>query len=249
MDTAAIASFAKLVTNADAIAVLTGAGISTPSGIPDFRSAGGIYSNEANQNVFDIWAFQDDPGFFYKFAHDFYPLVANAEPNAAHKALAAWEQRGMNVRIATQNIDDLHERAGSRHVYYVHGSIKTSSCQACWKQIDSREILPNVLEGSVPRCDCGGVVKPDVTFFGESLPREAWDRSAEAMAGADLVIVIGTSLLVQPAASLPDFRRRFARLVIVNRNPTRLDRDADLVLCDDLAEVFAEVEAILTAGT
>ncbi|MBP7829314.1 MAG: Sir2 family NAD-dependent protein deacetylase [Kiritimatiellae bacterium] len=234
---------ADLVRGARRIAVLTGAGISTPSGIPDFRSADGLYADERNANVFDIGEFHRRPEHFYRFAREFYPMLERAQPNTAHRALAAWEQAGKEVHVATQNIDDLHQRAGSTRVYPVHGTVETSTCLECGAARRTSELVPEIMAGRVPRCGCGGVFKPDITFFGEQLPEAAWNRSVEAMRGADLVLVIGTSLAVYPAASLPDYRGPDAALIVVNRDPTPLDGAADVVLHGDLAEMFGRLEA------
>jgi NAD-dependent deacetylase len=241
MHDADIRRMAELVRGAARIAVLTGAGISTPSGIPDFRSSSGVYSMDFGENVFDVREFRRDPSAFYRFARWFYPLVAKAKPNAAHEVLAKWELQGKDVRIATQNIDDLHQRAGSQHVYPVHGTVLTSTCQSCRRSVESKELDPE----QIPRCQCGGVFKPDITFFGEMLPEKAWEDSVRAMAEADLVLVVGTSLAVYPAASLPDQRRGNAGLAILNRDPTPLDRDADVVIHTDLAEALSAADLLL----
>lgn len=235
-----------MVDQAGRIAVLSGAGISTASGIPDFRSPTGLYAKAENANVFELNTFQREPEHFYEFARSFYPMVRNAPPNAAHRALAAWEQAGKEIHIATQNIDDLHERAGSRQVYYVHGSILTSTCQHCFRRQDMAAIEPDILAGRVPHCACGGVMKPNITFFGEPLPDEDWARSAEAVSTADLVVVVGTSLVVHPAAGLPNYRRDVAEMVIINRDPTYLDRMADLVSHDDIVAVFTATDRLLS---
>ena len=289
MNAAVRAEVAEWVLAADRIAVLTGAGISTASGIPDFRSANGIYSTHAAENVFDIELFRHDPRPFYRFAAWFYPTVAAAQPNAAHTVLAAWERAGKHVAIATQNIDDLHQRAGSQHVFPVHGSWLTSTCLRCSKSWRTADVVFPALENAaeiantvpgglvpperkfhsrtgsatkllhlpgkpagvtphsatpdVPHCACGGILKPDITFFGESLPETAWAGAMDAMATADLVLVLGTSLAVYPAAALPDYRSRQARLVIVNRDPTPLDAAADAVLRGDLPAVMRQIDA------
>lgn len=225
------------IKEAHSIAVLTGAGISTASGIPDFRSASGIYSDERNVNVFDLNAFNRDPSIFYTFAREFYPRVRDAEPNAAHKALAAFE----NATVITQNVDDYHQRAGSDPVYTVHGNHIRSTCQACRGQVETEELFPIIGNGDIPHCVCGGVYKPNITFFGEMLPEYEWQKSVKAMSEADLVMVLGTSLTVYPAASLPGYRPWNARLVIINRDPTPMDREAQLVIHDDLCEVMGEI--------
>jgi NAD-dependent deacetylase len=165
--------------------------------------------------------------------------VSNAQPNSVHMALASWEKRGLSVEVVTQNIDDLHERAGTTCVYHVHGAISTSTCQQCDKQVQTKTLMQAVQSGHIPYCECGGVFKPDVTFFGESLPDEPFNKAMKAFTKADVVLILGTSLGVYPAAALPEFRRRIAKLAILNIRPTPLDREADLVIHDDLASVFA----------
>ena len=171
MDAAVIARIAGWVCEARRIAVLTGAGVSTASGIPDFRSANGIYATRETENVFDLTAFRRAPGPCYAFARWFYPLVAAAQPNAAHATLAAWERRGRRVEIATQNVDDLHQRAGSTRVDPVHGTGLTHTCLQCSKAWNTADLdLPSLGTQGVLRCDCGGMFKSDITFFGEALP-------------------------------------------------------------------------------
>jgi NAD-dependent deacetylase len=233
---------AKLVREARRIAVLTGAGVSTPSGIPDFRSASGLYSDERNANVFDIAEFRRNPENYYRFAREFYPILMNAQPNATHNALARWERRGMDIQIATQNIDDLHQRTGSTCVYPVHGTYRTSTCQTCSKTCDTQSLVPDILRGKLPRCTCGGVFKQDITFFGEMLPEAAWNSAERAMSESDLVLILGTSLAVYPAAFLPGRRSSAAKLVIVNRDPTPLDGASDAVSHDDLADFMDSVD-------
>lgn len=225
---------AQAIGRARRLAVLTGAGISTPSGIPDFRSADGLYADARNEGVFDIAIFRERPEHFYRFAREFYPVLERAQPNAAHQILARWEREGRNVEVATQNIDDLHQRSGSRRVYPVHGTAEASHCTNCGAGRPTRTLWPEVAAGRVPRCSCGGVFKPDITFFGEMLPEDAWTRSARAMSEADVVLVIGTSLAVYPAASLPDGRRRSAGLFIFNRDSTPLDDAATGVFRGDV---------------
>lgn len=236
----AIGHFVDLVNQARSIAVLTGAGMSTASGIPDFRSASGIYSDEGNVNVFDLDAFYRDPSIFYRFARAFYPQVRDAQPNAAHRALAAWQKQGKALTIATQNVDDLHQRAESSPVWTVHGNYANSSCQSCGSGVMTDTLMPEILGGNIPRCNCGGVFKPDITFFGEMLPERDWQASAKAVEEADLVLVLGSSLVVHPAASLPAYRRTGTPLVIVNHDPTPLDGGADLILNEDLCSVMGE---------
>jgi NAD-dependent deacetylase len=240
-DPEAIREIARRVREARRLAVLTGAGLSTPSGIPDFRSAGGFYADGRNAGVFDIREFGRRPEHFYRFAREFYPMLTRAQPNAAHRALARWEGGAREVRIATQNIDDLHQRAGSSRVYPVHGTVETSTCVSCLTSCATKTLVPVVMAGRVPRCACGGIFKPDITFFGEMLPEAAWDQSIEAMNKADLVLVLGTSLAVFPAAALPGYRNPRAGLILVNRDATPLDGEADVIIHDDLAETLRAV--------
>ena len=214
---------AKLGSQGPADLRVDGRGYSTSSGIPDFRSASGLYADERNTNVFDVAEFRRNPENYYRFAREFYPILMEARPNVAHKALAKWERRGIDIQIATQNIDDLHQRAGSTRVYPIHGTYRTSVCQSCSKSCDTQSLIPDVLRGEPPRCACGGVFKQDITFFGEMLPEVAWNSAESAISEADLMLILGTSLVVYPAASLPDRRSSAARLVIVNRDPTHLD--------------------------
>lgn len=245
MDSSAIEQVANLVREARHIAVLSGAGISTASGIPDFRSASGLYSDDRNTNVFDLAEFHRNPEHFYRFAREFYPKVIAAQPNGAHLALARWEKAGRHVEIATQNVDDFHQRAGSQHVYPVHGSFVTSTCVECSAACRTSDIAAVIARGDLPRCACGGVFKPDITFFGELLPVAAWESSVRAMSSADLVLVLGTSLVVYPAASLPDHRRPDAGLVVINHDATALDSAADVAIHDDLPEVMEAITARL----
>lgn len=223
---------------ADSIAVLTGAGISTASGIPDFRSAGGLYADHRNVNVFDMGAFIKRPSIFYDFAREFYPKVRDAAPNDAHHKLAEWGSSGRAVSVITQNVDDYHQRAGSNPVHTVHGSFITSTCCACGEQRQTETLFATIQAGEIPHCHCGGVFKPDITFFGEMLPEQDWNASIAAITRADLLLVIGTSLSVFPAARLPDYRSRDAELVIINRDRTALDSKASLIFNDDICAVM-----------
>ena len=233
----AIEQVSEWIAEAGSVVALTGAGISTASGIPDFRSASGIYSDEKNVNVFDLAAFRRDPSIFYTFAREFYPQIREASPNVAHRSLASFK----NTTIITQNVDDYHQRAGSSPVYTVHGNYIYSTCQTCLGQVETEELLPIIQRGDVPHCSCGGVYKPNITFFGEMLPENDWTASVKAMSEADLVLVLGTSLAVYPAAGLPGYRKWNARLVIINRDPTPMDHEAQLVIHDDLCKTMRAI--------
>jgi NAD-dependent deacetylase len=218
---------------------LTGAGISTESGIPDFRSASGIYSRGVNTNVFDVGAFYQDPSLYYGFAREFCDITDRAEPNEAHQAIAALGRRPRKqVSVITQNIDDLHQRAGSDPVWCVHGNLEWSKCLRCGARLKTVELMDVIRRGEVPTHDCGGVFKPEVTFFGEMLPERDFSESQRAIAGADLLVVVGSSLTVYPAAGLPFGRSRKCRYVVINRDETDQDHSADLVIHDTAGDVL-----------
>lgn len=235
MNTSPIQQLTDWLHSAHSIVAITGAGISTGSGIPDFRSASGIYSDEKNINVFDLDAFRRDPSIFYTFAREFYPKVHRAQPNAAHHALAAMK----NVTVITQNVDDYHQRAGSNPVHTVHGNYIFSTCQTCGARIETTKLFATVERGDIPHCACGGIYKPDITFFGEMLPEREWDASIHAIRHADVLLVLGTSLTVHPAAGLPTYRAQNTKLAIINQQATPLDYQADLVIRDDLCHAMS----------
>jgi len=232
-----IREFEKYLNQSRRVVFLTGAGISTESGIPDFRSADGLYSDPENLSLFDISAFLADPAPFYRFSAKFLEVMEQANPNPAHLAIARLQETH-RVTVVTQNIDNLHQRAGSRTVWCVHGNLEYSRCVKCGHRIATRELHPLIRKGEVPYHSCGTVYKPEVTFFGESLPEEDWLYSQKAIEGADLLCVVGSSLVVYPAAALPGYRPRTCRLVIINREPTPLDPEADLVIHGDAGKIL-----------
>ncbi len=240
-----IKNLADAIRAAKSIAVLTGAGISTGSGIPDFRSASGIYSDTKNVNVFDLSAFKRDPSIYYNFAKTFYPQVRDAKPNSAHQILAKWQNEGKQICVITQNVDDYHQRAGSAPVYTVHGNYIQSTCQKCGATTETEDLFEIIERGEIPHCICGGVYKPDITFFGEMLPEYDWSMSVKKINEADLVLVIGTSLSVYPAASLPEYRAPTAKLAIINRDSTHLDNEAEFVINDEICAVLEQTDALL----
>lgn len=222
------------------IVFLTGAGMSTESGIPDFRSPTGLYAGGVNEDVFDIEVFRSRPEVFYEFAHRFLDTVRRAQPNAGHRAMAALAHRpGKRVNVITQNIDTLHQDAGSPLVHPVHGTLATSRCVRCTAQVPTSELWPAIEAGTVPRHSCGGVFKPEIIFFGEPLPEAVFAAAEVAVRQADLLVIAGTSLAVYPAAGLPQGRSRACQLVIINRSPTPLDKEADLVFRSSIGAVFA----------
>lgn len=236
--TDAVESLTEYLRRARRIAVLTGAGISTESGIPDFRSTSGLYRTVTSEEVFDIGFFDARPEEFYRVIGPMYRTILAAEPNAGHRALARLERLGKSVSIATQNIDALHRKAGSSSVFEVHGSMATLTCRECGRLFDSDRFESALSAGEVLRCPCGGVLKPDITFFGEGLPHDAFLAATIAFESADLALALGTSLAVYPAASLPQNRKSGVPLLIVNKTPTPLDGAAALVIHAPLGETL-----------
>ena len=235
---------ATLIRDAGSCVVLTGAGVSTESGIPDFRSARGIWAEYDPMEYASIQAFRRDPEKVWDFYSKRLAMLTDAQPNAAHLALAELERLGYIRAIVTQNIDTLHTRAGSADVIEVHGSIRTASCPGCSASYPLEEVRRLVEGGGgVPRCpSCGQIVKPDVVMFGELLPEHAIDRAFELARAAPLLLVVGSALEVYPVAGLPletlDAGGRFA---VVNRGATALDRRASLVVDGSAGEILTAV--------
>jgi NAD-dependent deacetylase len=228
MAMAAIADLATLIRERQPCVVLTGAGISTESGIPDFRSPTGIWANVDPFEVASVRAFEEDPGRVWDFYRARIQLLLEAEPNRGHLALAELERRGLVEAVVTQNIDLLHTRAGSENVVEVHGSIATASCPRCRRVEGHETVLAQLERPNAPTCPaCGAVLKPDVVLFGELLPAAAIERATELASSAELMLVVGSSLEVWPVAGLPLEARSLA---IVNRGPTALDEHAVLTI-------------------
>lgn len=233
---------AELISQRQPCVVLSGAGVSTESGIPDFRSATGIWAQYDPTEVATIDAFRRDPQKVWDFYARRLDVLGDAEPNAAHDALAALEAAGLVDAVVTQNVDGLHQRAGSRDVVEVHGSIRSAVCLEC-----SRVALATELELPLPRCAmCGEILKPNVVMFGELLPVSAIDRATELAQGAALLLVVGSSLEVWPVAGLPqETLLHGGDLAIVNRDPTRYDAQGTLVARGSAGEVLAAVSRLL----
>ncbi len=241
-----IKQLAELLKDAKDIACLTGAGMSTESGIPDFRSPNGIYNTLSSEEIFDINKFNREPSGFFKINGPLYCSIIEAKPNAGHLALAELETKfHKNVSVATQNIDGLHQKAGSTKVFEVHGTMHTLTCRKCGAQVVCNDYLAVFQNGETPRCKCGGIFKPDVTFYGENLPEQAFNDSIRAFRRCDLAIVLGTSLVVYPAASLPSQRPYTSKLVIINRSETAMDDEADIVINDSIGEVLPKALELL----
>ena len=243
-----IASLASLIRDATSVVALTGAGVSVPSGIPDFRSAGtGLWENVNPMEVAHIDAFRRDPKVFWRFYGDRFQTLEDKVPNGAHRALATLEERGLLDAVVTQNIDRLHRMAGSKELVEVHGTIDHSSCLRDGSQYaidDVRARLAADPEG-VPRCDCGEPLKPDVVLFGEFLPEGALERAFSLAAGADVLLCIGSSLEVYPIAQLPALTRQAGGAVaIVTQGETPFDARATMKLSGDVVD---ELEALVAA--
>lgn len=238
---------AQLIRDAQPCVVLTGAGVSTESGIPDFRSPTGIWAEFDPLEYASIAAFHRDPAKVWSFYAARFAMLTEAEPNDAHRALAALEAAGYVRAIVTQNIDQLHERAGSREVIEVHGSIRTSSCRGCGASYPLAEVVALLEREPAPSCAvCGGILKPDVVFFGELLPEQSIERASELAREARLLLVVGSSLEVYPVAGLPlETVQAGGRVAIVNRDPTPLDGDAELVVHAAAGETLRVVAAEL----
>jgi NAD-dependent protein deacetylase/lipoamidase len=241
----AAARLAQLIRDAGSVVALTGAGISVPSGIPDFRSPGtGLWANVDPMEVAHISVWRRDPGRFWSFYGQRFTLLDGKVPNGAHLALAELERRGLLDGVITQNIDGLHGAAGSHELVEIHGSVATASCLACggrYPLADTRARLAADAEG-IPRCDCGQPLKPDVVLFGELLDEAAMGRASELAIRADLMLCVGSSLEVHPAAGLPELTLNAGgRLAIVTQSATPYDRVAAVRLGGDVEKEFEEV--------
>jgi NAD-dependent deacetylase len=238
------AALADLIAGGGTVVAFTGAGVSTLSGIPDFRGPQGLYRRLDADRIFDLAGFRADPGYFYAQAREFIYAMGDKEPSVVHRVLAGLERQGRLAGVVTQNIDMLHQRAGSRTVVELHGSPAWHACPACPGGAPFAVVAPLVRGGGLPRCDrCGAVLKPGIVFFGELLPDGALEQAAQLATGADLLLVLGSSLVVQPAASLPWLTLRAGgRVAVVNRDPTPLDGQAAW-RGRDLAQVFARLAA------
>lgn len=241
----ALEDAAELFRKAKRVVVLTGAGISTPSGIPDFRSEGsGLWSRDEPMEVASLSTFRTAPERFF---HWFRPLAGQiffAQPNPAHLALADYERAGYEKTVLTQNIDGLHQKAGSQHVVELHGTLRTLSCTQCYRQYPSDDFLrPFIENGTIPQCsNCNGILKPDVILFGEQLPQVAWQAAQRATRRCDLMLVAGSSLEVLPVAGLPlQALDRGAHLIVINNSQTYVNVRADIVITADVATVLPEI--------
>lgn len=223
----------RYIDAAGSITVFTGAGISAESGIPTYRGDDGLWNTYDPAKFADIDYFLKEPAYYWNFFKDIrYPLIASAEPNTAHATLADLEKQGLLKCLITQNIDGLHQLGGSQNVLELHGNTRRIKCLTCRLEYSMDEVFGILAEQLPPVCPaCRGPLKPDVVFFGESLSRDVLDRAVKASRDCDLFLVIGSSLVVQPAASLPTIaKQNGAVVIIINKDPTPLDGMADMVL-------------------
>ena len=227
----------KIVDESDNIVFFGGAGVSTESGIPDFRSTDGLYHQQYDyppETILSHTFFMKKPEEFFRFYQD-KMLALDAKPNPAHYKLAEWERQGKLKAVITQNIDGLHQAAGSTKVLELHGSVLRNYCMKCGRFYEARFVQEQ--EG-IPRCSCGGMIKPDVVLYEESLNMQIMQEAVDYIRQADVLIVGGTSLVVYPAAGLIDYYRG-NKLVLINRTPTGRDGVADLVVSGSIGEIFS----------
>ena len=238
-----IAALTKILQESKKIVFFGGAGVSTESGIPDFRSVDGIYHMKYDyppETILSHTFFMARTEEFYRFYRD-KMLALDKKPNAAHLALAKLEQMGKLTAVVTQNIDGLHQAAGSKKVLELHGSVLRNYCMKCGKSYSAQYIKDSQ---GIPRCDCGGIIKPDVVLYEEGLDQRILSESVSSIASADTLIIGGTSLAVYPAAGLIDYFRG-RNLVVINKSPTPRDKNAALLIADSIGKVLGEaVEAM-----
>jgi NAD-dependent deacetylase len=236
-------SVARIIESSQRVVALTGSGISTESGIPDFRSPGGLWTRYDPSIYATYEAFVNDPTKFWEMSAELHPLLEGAEPNPAHITLAELELLGKCEAVITQNIDNLHQEAGSSMVLELHGTYRTGTCLGCSRCFDYHEIQELALKGVIPVCaSCEGTIKPDVVFFGEPLDAAVLQRAIEYATNCDLMLVIGAGLEVFPAALLPSYAHRSgATLVFVNIAATTYDDIADIILIGKAGEVMPRV--------
>ena len=230
----------KMIDESERIVFFGGAGVSTESGIPDFRSVDGLYNQKYDyppETILSHTFYVKKPDEFFRFYRD-KMLFTDAKPNAAHKALAKLEEAGKLTAVVTQNIDGLHQAAGSKKVLELHGSVLRNYCEKCNKFYDINAVIES---SGVPTCECGGRIKPDVVLYEEGLDQNTLSESVRAISEADMLIIGGTSLAVYPAAGLIDYYQG-DKLVLINKTPTARDTMANLVITGSIGEVFSQIK-------
>lgn len=239
MQDSSVKKLKKIIEESSNIVFFGGAGVSTESGIPDFRSTDGLYHQQYDyppETILSHTFFRRMPEEFFRFYRN-KMLALDAKPNAAHLKLAQWEREGKLKAVITQNIDGLHQAAGSKKVLELHGSVLRNYCEKCGRFYDAHYILESQ---GVPRCECGGSIKPDVVLYEESLDMNVMREAISYISQADVLIIGGTSLVVYPAAGLIDYYRG-NKLVLVNKTPTARDSVADLVVAGSIGEIFGSL--------
>lgn len=247
-----IDSVATRLSDANRAVALTGAGVSTASGLPSYRGADGIWGEEFDPTAFRYGRFQSDPGGFWRDRSEMHERVygGDIEPNAAHDALAELDRTGVLDAVITQNIDGLHDAAGTESVIELHGNAHRVTCQSCGAEYDAASVFERVRDGEVPpHCpSCGGMLKPDIVLFGEQLPTDPLEAARRHARAADVFLAVGSSLTVEPAASLPRVAtQEGATLVVVNFQETPLSGQADYTLRADVTEVLPAVAQALSS--
>jgi len=235
---------ARLILKSSSTVALTGAGVSTKSGIPDFRGPHGLWTKIDPSKFATIDAFLSDPKGWWETALQLSPIILRAKPNPAHTMLAKLEQMGLLQCLVTQNVDALHQRAGSKRVLEVHGSLLSASCTLCQMQVDRSHLERAIKKRQIPpTCPaCGGILKIDAVFFGEGLPREVFAQAVQAARDCQLMLVVGSSLTVYPVDTLPSIAsERGASLVIINEEPTPFDDVTDLVIREEAGETLTRI--------
>ncbi len=244
---ASLEKAASLIRDAKQAVALTGAGSSTPSGIPDFRSRdSGLWTRNSPQEVASLSAFRKQPERFFEWLRPLAKHLLQSEPNPAHLALAHLEENKHLETVITQNIDGLHQRAGSVNVLQVHGNLDTLTCIECYQQVNSTAyVKPYIEDGTIPHCNqCGSILKPDIVLFEEQLPAQIWLQARRTAETCDVMIVAGTSLVVSPVAQLPErAKKNGASIIIVNKSSTYIDAQADILISGDVAEILPEITA------
>jgi len=237
--------FISLIRESAYTSVLTGAGVSVASGIPDFRSPGGLYS-KVSPDIFELRSFMKDPARYYKVARERIHTMEDAKPNATHFLLAKLQKMGLIKTIITQNIDGLQQKAGAEEVVELHGTASLFDCMKCEKEFSRTELELILQRTDIPRCSCGGLIKPRIVFFGERLPEDAIGKAEEAAQDCDLFLALGSSLMVYPAAQFPVIAKSSgAKVAIMNNKETGLDYLADHLFRVELERFSCEVLNLL----
>lgn len=235
--------FCSIVRSATSICVLTGAGISAESGVPTFRGSNGLWANLKPEELASFDAFMKNPKNVWAWYHHRKEIMRNVQPNAAHYALAEMETLVPRYTLVTQNIDNLHRRAGSKRVLELHGNIERSYCSTCGKYVAEVDITE---EHPIPYCECGGIIRPDVVWFGETLPEEEYEEAVRAASECELFFSIGTSAIVYPAAGIPLIAKRHGAYVVeINLEPTQLSPQADETIFGKAGELLPLIVEIM----